>query len=292
MDALPLRYMSAGLLRHWCHELPGNLAGRADIFQDIELFSVRNVRFYPPPPSRLLYEGKCLFCVCGGRRCRQAARERNGVWLGRMPARPTLYHTLVMMCGRASHRVHPKMGASFWLPLGSYTGMLSPLLWTTPNLGCTPLTGRIADHWGDLPDHWRLRPVRWVWPHLTDNPLTCTHNHPGYTISVRICPNLGARSSQSPGLLHRLPSHARAPALLLLRPSVGRRCVVAPDVCCPDSDNGSPPKFGGAFWNLISLDRGDIRHYDSLGTIGIPQSGVTECRLCTPSDIHHFYVGA
>ena len=29
------------------------------------------------------------------------------------------------------------MGASFWLPLGSYAGMLSPLLWTTPNLGCT-----------------------------------------------------------------------------------------------------------------------------------------------------------
>ena len=29
------------------------------------------------------------------------------------------------------------MGASFWLPLESYTGMLSPLLWTTPNLGCT-----------------------------------------------------------------------------------------------------------------------------------------------------------
>ena len=33
--------------------------------------------------------------------------------------------------------VHPKMGVSFWLPLESYTGMLSPLLWTTPNLGCT-----------------------------------------------------------------------------------------------------------------------------------------------------------
>ena len=42
-------------------------------------------------------------------------------------------------------------------------------------------TGRIADHWGDLPDHWRLRPGRWVWPHLTDNQLACTHNHPGYT---------------------------------------------------------------------------------------------------------------
>ena len=29
------------------------------------------------------------------------------------------------------------MGVSFWLPLGSYTVSLSPLLWTTPNLGCT-----------------------------------------------------------------------------------------------------------------------------------------------------------
>ena len=38
-----------------------------------------------------------------------------------------------------------------------------------------PLTGRIPDHWGDLPDHWRLRPGRWVWPHLTDNQLACTH---------------------------------------------------------------------------------------------------------------------
>ena len=37
--------------------------------------------------------------------------------------------------------VHPKMGASFWLPLGSYTWMLSPLLWTTPNLGCTHCDG-------------------------------------------------------------------------------------------------------------------------------------------------------
>ena len=98
----------------------------------------------PPPPPRLLYEVDRLVCVCGGRRCRQAAREYNGVWLGRMPARQTLYHTLFMVCGRASHRVHPKMGASFWLPLESYTGMLRPLLWTTPNMGCTHLGCRIA----------------------------------------------------------------------------------------------------------------------------------------------------
>ena len=108
-----------------------------------------------------------------------------------MPARPTSYHSLVLVCGRASHRVHPKMGASFWLPLGSYTGTFSPLLWTTPNLGCTPLTGRIPDDWGDLPDHWRLRPGRSVWPHLTDNQLTCTHNNPGYTPYGGVRPGLG-----------------------------------------------------------------------------------------------------
>ncbi len=30
------------------------------------------------------------------------------------------------------------MGASFGLPLGSYTGIRSLLLWAIPNLGCTP----------------------------------------------------------------------------------------------------------------------------------------------------------
>ncbi len=65
LDALPLRYMSAITKR----------SGQ----------NVRFVRFYPPP-SRLLYEGERLVCVCGGRLCWQAAKECNGVWLGRMPA--------------------------------------------------------------------------------------------------------------------------------------------------------------------------------------------------------------
>ena len=60
----------------------------------------------PPPPSRLLYEGRRLICVGGGCRCRQASRERNGGWLGRMPARQTLYHTLLLVSGRASRRAH------------------------------------------------------------------------------------------------------------------------------------------------------------------------------------------
>ena len=37
--------------------------------------------------------------------------------------------------------VHPKMGVSFRLPLESYTGIRSPLIWTTPNLGCTQVVG-------------------------------------------------------------------------------------------------------------------------------------------------------
>ncbi len=74
-----------------------------------------------------------------------------------------------------------------------YSGQ--PHIWDAPRQRCFP------DHWGDLPDHWRLRPGRWLWPHLTDNQLPCPHNIPGYTLSVRIRPNLGARSSQSPGLL-------------------------------------------------------------------------------------------
>ncbi len=41
--------------------------------------------------------------------------------------------------------------------------------------------GRISDHSGDLLDHWRLRPDRSVWPHLTDNRLGCTQSNPGYT---------------------------------------------------------------------------------------------------------------
>ena len=45
--------------------------------------------------------------------------------------------TYIILLNHRQNGVHPKMGVSFWLPLGSYTGMLSPLLWTTPNLGCT-----------------------------------------------------------------------------------------------------------------------------------------------------------
>ncbi len=133
------------LQKEWLNALPLSLYER-DFTKRLGKMSALSA--FTPPPSRLLYEGKRLVYVCGGRGCRQAARECNGVWLGRMPARQTLYHTLVLVCGRA------------------LTG---------------PPTGRIPDDWGDLPDHWRLRPGRWVWPLLTDNQLACTHNNPAYT---------------------------------------------------------------------------------------------------------------
>ena len=59
---------------------------------------------------------------------------------------PLLWTTPNLGC-TLTHGVHPKMGVSFWLPLESYTGMLSPLLWTTPNLGCT-LTHGCGSKWG------------------------------------------------------------------------------------------------------------------------------------------------
>ena len=103
----------------------------------------------PPPPPSDCYTKETSFCVCGARSGRQAAKECDGVWLGRIAARRTLYHTFVLVCGGGlTEGVHPKMGASFWLPLGSYTGMLSPLLWTTPNLGCTPHRGRAIANFG------------------------------------------------------------------------------------------------------------------------------------------------
>ena len=146
----------------------------------------------PPPPLDYYTKWNVLFAfaeaVAAGRRPGSATGSGSA---GCLHDRHCT--TLLFWCAAGPLTgMHPKMGASFWLPLGSYTGMLSPLLWTTPNLGCTPLTGRIPDHWGDLPDHWRLRPGRSVWPHLTDDQLVCTHNNPGYTFSVRICPNLGA----------------------------------------------------------------------------------------------------
>ena len=39
-------------------------------------------------------------------------------------------------------------GASFRLPLESYTGIRSPLLWTTPSPGCTALGRAIASKFG------------------------------------------------------------------------------------------------------------------------------------------------
>ncbi len=114
--------------------------------------NVRFVRFYPPPP-RLLYEGERLVCGCGGRRCRQAARECSGVRLGRMPARLTLYHTLVLVCGRASHRVQFKMGAGLGRVSGQRHGLRARRPRSqgdVPKSGMHPLTGRISQITGEI----------------------------------------------------------------------------------------------------------------------------------------------
>ena len=70
------------------------------------------------------------------------------------------------------------------------------------NLGCNPLTGRNPEHWRELPDDWRLRPGRWVWPHLADNQLACTPQkswiHPsGFFVlqEARSCYNGGDHSN-------------------------------------------------------------------------------------------------
>ena len=86
------------------------------------------------PPPMTTIRNETFFRVNGGWRCWQAAKG----WLCLTDAQ-RYYTTLQFwqVTGSAGG-VHPKMGASFWLPLGSYTGTFSPLLWTTPNLGCTP----------------------------------------------------------------------------------------------------------------------------------------------------------
>ena len=102
LDALPLPYMSAIV------ECATTSLYERDLTKRLGKMSALSA--FTPPPSRLLYEGERLVCVCGGRRCRQAATEYNGVWLGRMTARQTLYHTLVLVCGRASKGYIPKWG--------------------------------------------------------------------------------------------------------------------------------------------------------------------------------------
>ena len=183
LNALPLRYMSAFTKR----------SGK----------NVRFVRFYPPPLSITIRRGtSCLrlrrpSLPAGGQGVhlkifwRKTLMEgpsqkifKNGGWLCLTDAQ-RYYTTLQFwqVTGSADG-VYPGYLAHFSPYFVSYAGCgrdARDPRGICNNLGCTPLTGGIPDHWGDLPDHWRLRPGRWVWPHLTDNQLTCTHNNPGYT---------------------------------------------------------------------------------------------------------------
>ena len=115
---------------------------------------------------------------------------KNGGWLCLTDAQR--YYTTLQFWQVTAPEVYPGFLAHFSPYLVSYAGCgrdARDPRGICNNLGCTPLTGRIPDHWGDLPYHWRLRPGRWVWPHLTDNQLACTHNNPGYThISEALSP--------------------------------------------------------------------------------------------------------
>ena len=141
--------------------------------------NVRFVRFTPPPLEYYTKENVLVAfaeAVVAGRRPGSATGSGSAGCLHDRHYTTHLYWCAAGFTGGGASQ----NGGEFLATSGELYWSLSPLLWTTPNLGCT-LTGRIADHWGDLPDHWRLRPGRWVWPHLTDNQLACTHNQPGYT---------------------------------------------------------------------------------------------------------------
>ena len=128
------------------------------------------------PPPLTTIRNETFFRVDGGWRCWQAAREYNGVRFGRMPARQTLYHTLVMVCGRASQRGASQNGGEFLAtsgelqdPSARYSGQPPPVskgggeflatsgelhcvpqpatLDKTPNLGCT-LSKGCGSKWG------------------------------------------------------------------------------------------------------------------------------------------------
>ena len=157
----------------------------------------------PPPLSTIRNES--FFRVDGGWRCWQAAKacilrflaedldgraitknlQKRGLAL---PDRCTevLYHTAVLAGDRVGRWGVSRILAHFSLYLVSHTDCGRDARvprGDSPNLGCTLSLGVSRIHWRDLPDHWRLRPSRWVWPHLTDNQLACSHNNPGYTLA-------------------------------------------------------------------------------------------------------------
>ena len=154
LNALPLRYMCAILL---------------NVQEKMSALSA-----FTPPPDYYT-KGNVFVCVCGGRRCRQAARECNGVWLGRMPARQALYYTLVMVCGRASHRGASQNGGEFLATSGALHWDAQPATLDNPKSGMHPshrvhprLLGKrclnqdFRDLWIDrMPGDGPI-PIRWV----------------------------------------------------------------------------------------------------------------------------------
>ena len=167
-----------------------------------------------------------------------------------------LYHTSVLAGDRLGRWVHPTMGASFWVPLGSYTGMLSLLLWTTPNLGCTPADGvypgllaRFSPYLVSYAGCGRdARDPRGICNHLG-----CTHAALG---ASRIIRPLGSpmsadeKGSTEPESTHSLPSWPSANPEHPDPDNVSQRSWDTPGVCsgfCKCARDTVAKAFGSGF---------------------------------------------
>ena len=163
LNALPLRYMTAIIL---------------NVQEKMSALSA-----FTPPQITIRRATSCL-------RLRRPSLPAGGQGVQRGLARPDACTTDIVPHSCTGVRPGLSQGASqnggeFLATSGELHWDAQPATLDNPKSGMHPShrssQGRISDHWGDLPDHGRLRPGRWVWPHLTDNPLACTHNHPGYT---------------------------------------------------------------------------------------------------------------
>ena len=72
----------------------------------------------PLPPADCYTKGDVLFSFAEAVAAGRQPGSAKGVRLGRMPVRPTLYHTLVPACGRASHRRESQNMGENCLPIG------------------------------------------------------------------------------------------------------------------------------------------------------------------------------
>ena len=130
----------------------------------------------PPPPSDC-YTKETSFCVCGARRGRQAAKECEGVWLGRIAARRTLYHTFVLVCGGGLTEGAGQNGGEFLAISGKLHWIPKPATLVAPKSGPHPSQRYVSGNSGQTlsetgysclaaakcPNCWiRRRPDLWI----------------------------------------------------------------------------------------------------------------------------------